>query len=1004
MHNNGITFRRCVINVSLYLFIISFLYAGANVWTSTGPGGGLIASLAVDPSDPSILYAGTIGGGAFRSTDGAAHWSRMEELPSYWDFTWQVAVSPTRPSTVFACSDLRVYKSLDRGDHWTCIFISSQWINCFSCDPTDPDTAWVDIPDGLIKIWEGSGSPAWFNPGSSDICSIVIDRQISTLLWVLTTDGMVLKSTDGGENWSEGVTVSEYDQTARLIQDPTDRSVLHYSGVSGISRSTDWGETWGAGAGIKTSISARMMGVDPGNPDILYIVNQEGVFKSSDGGINWIPCGAGIENRDVSVISIETGVPAVLYVGTRFGGVYKSTDAGEHWIETNTGLAASAITALLVDPSTPDTLYAGTDIGDLFTSDDLGISWQRFERCKSYLESFGLAVNPENEADVFAGTAGGFCHSRNGGVDWENDHLSGMGDCIAIDPQNPMNIFRAEYGAGLLKSIDGGQTWENACNGLCGFPLLCVVIDPSLSTTLYVGTESHGIYKTTDAGGNWFSINNGIGDPSAMRVYCLAIQSSAPGVIYSGTDHGVWKTTTGGGHWVALEAGIGNPVTRAITIDPANPAVVYAGTTTGVFRSADGGSIWATANSGLENQDVRTLICLPGPASVLLAGTAAGVCRSEDDGVSWTSIDINQRFPACSVLAAAPGNPATVYLGTKRFGIFRSADSGQSWTPISEGLARYPVSAVELDPNTRTLYVGFGCHEYEYWLGGGLLTSTDGGATWRESGDSIRGGQIQAIEADPSSPGTVYMGVYDEGLFKSVDGGGHWEAANNGLGPGYFFEFQFITVDPWDSQHLLASLDSYGLFQSTDAGASWDQNPGDFSSYPSSSVFDPQNPGVIFLTSGGIFKSSNSGESWEGIYSATTTADDLAIDSMHSAALFAEDHDFNILASRDSGENWSNLQNLSLSAPSCLAVSPTLPVTLFAGSYRSGVLVRLGIPGDLSHDYSIDLADTSCLKAYLCGNPTDPSVSFPEEADFIPDHVINAADLIWLLKQQDPPR
>ena len=99
----------------------STVSAGVGVWTSGGPYGGNIRALAIDPANPATLYAGTNGGGVFKSTNGGASWTAINTGLTSTDVQ-ALAIDPTNPTTIYAGTDGGgVFKSTNGGGSWSTI-------------------------------------------------------------------------------------------------------------------------------------------------------------------------------------------------------------------------------------------------------------------------------------------------------------------------------------------------------------------------------------------------------------------------------------------------------------------------------------------------------------------------------------------------------------------------------------------------------------------------------------------------------------------------------------------------------------------------------------------------------------------------------------------------------------------------------------------------------------------------------------------------------------------
>src|SRR6266536_954053 len=92
--------------------------AGVNVWTSSGPEGGIVNALAVDPVTPATVYSGTNGGGVFKSANGGGNWTPANTgLTNL--YVHVLAVDPVTPATVYAGTDGGLFKSVNWGVNWT---------------------------------------------------------------------------------------------------------------------------------------------------------------------------------------------------------------------------------------------------------------------------------------------------------------------------------------------------------------------------------------------------------------------------------------------------------------------------------------------------------------------------------------------------------------------------------------------------------------------------------------------------------------------------------------------------------------------------------------------------------------------------------------------------------------------------------------------------------------------------------------------------------------------
>ncbi len=269
-----------------------------------------VKALAVDPSNTSILYAGTNNTfGPYRSTDGGANWTLINNgLP---DANSKDVRSVAIDSTVMA-------------------------------DPLTGRTLYLGTKGGIFES-TNSGSN-WFlkNTGLSstalDVKQVLLVPGTSGTLYSGTKDG-VYKSTDGGENWTKvsaglvgSVTLVTLEVKALAI-DPTNAQVLYAGTANGLFKTIDGGAIWiqsdiGITANTTGNKDVKTLAIDSTNPQVIYAGTAVGIFKSEDGGVNWVDKNSGLTSTDIRGIAFHPTNPLELYVGTA-GGVFKSVTGGE---------------------------------------------------------------------------------------------------------------------------------------------------------------------------------------------------------------------------------------------------------------------------------------------------------------------------------------------------------------------------------------------------------------------------------------------------------------------------------------------------------------------------------------------------------------------------------------------------------------------------------------------------------------------------------------------------
>lgn len=304
----------------------SLAFGGVNRWTTSGPFGVPLSSVAIDPTNPETVYAGT-GGEVVKSTNGGLSWRTCLEAPSGLAIFYSgLAIDPLFSSNVYAATNVGVFKSTDAGGSWAAI------------------------------------GP----PGPNPIAySVAVDPVTPSTILAGTADGL-FKSTDRGVSWSGRLLASKIFSLTLPPQRPSTifgadlEFGYYYYYASSLHRSTDAGATW-SNHGTGITISPGALAVDPTNPSILYAGSYDrgGVYKSEDSGSTWRRISTNLVSGSVYALVIDPRNTSTFYVAAG-NGVYRSTDRGVTWREFNTGLPSyPPVATLAIDP-TGTRLHAGT--------------------------------------------------------------------------------------------------------------------------------------------------------------------------------------------------------------------------------------------------------------------------------------------------------------------------------------------------------------------------------------------------------------------------------------------------------------------------------------------------------------------------------------------------------------------------------------------------------------------------------------------------------------------
>ncbi len=297
----------------------------ANTWTSLGPVNGIVQALAVDPLNPGNLYAGLVGAGVFKSSDGGGNWMQVNNGLSDTS-VYALAIDPETPTSLYAGTPSGVFKSTDGGASWSA------------------------TNQGLAR--EGL---------SASVAALAIDPETTTNIYAGTASG-IFKSTDGGGTWSLGTDPTQLWGVAALTIYQGSTTNLYAGAVGGVYKSTDGGRSV-VNQGLHYVFS---LAINTAMPGTLYAGTMEGVFKSTDGGESWSKTSNGLGQASIFALAIDPTAQDTLFAGTQQDGVFRSTNGGMTWEPLNNGLTTMKVCALLISPAMADTLYAGTNGGGVF--------------------------------------------------------------------------------------------------------------------------------------------------------------------------------------------------------------------------------------------------------------------------------------------------------------------------------------------------------------------------------------------------------------------------------------------------------------------------------------------------------------------------------------------------------------------------------------------------------------------------------------------------------------
>ncbi len=270
---------------------------------------------------------------------------------------------------------------------------------------------------------------------------------------------------------------------------------------------------------------------------------------------------------------------------------------------------------------------------------------------------------------------------------------------LAVDPNNPQNIYAGDAQDGVFVSTDGGMHWSQHTIGL---PLPTAIHalefdDPGKK--LYAATDA-GVFVSADAAQHWAAS----GDLPADSYTALAFDLKARHTIYTvTTHHGIFVSTNDGSSWSSTNGGLPvGIIINGLAFD-ADRHQLWAATNIGVYRSSDQGSTWQALNNGLPAglvvNTVMPAAISGGDQNLVFAGTNHGFFRSQDYGVHWSASQASLSGTSVYAILIDYHQATTVYVGIS-IGVLRSDDNGQNWGSVASGLPRgQPAYALTMGGN-----------------------------------------------------------------------------------------------------------------------------------------------------------------------------------------------------------------------------------------------------------------------------------------------------------------
>lgn len=699
------------------------------------PVSGRTVSIAVDPTNPNIVYAGTAQGGLYRSLNGGAAWTPLLDNALSLAIG-SVAIAPSDPSIVYVGTG-ESSLSLDS-------FFGAGMYRINNANTANPVVSGPFTRDGSnADVLTGRGTG-----------KIVVHPTDPNIIYLATVSGSAgLGSTTGGTFPPRGL----FRSTNAAGANPTfSRITVSPSGV--VDR---------------PMLDAVM---EPGDPNRMFVSLVDST-NTGDGGVYFTSnaldaaptftrvlvtgVGAELGRTELAIQKTGTTVTAYAAAGTGAGQVFKatydSTAPGTptmNFVLDNNFCSPQCFydQAIAVDPADANRVYLGgsptipfafsTNGGTSFTNSSTGL----------HVDTHTIAVAPSDTNTIYFGSDGGVWKSTDRGATWvsqNNTTLSSIQfESIAVHPNDRNYTLGGTQDNGTNYLFPDGVTWTRTRGG-DGGPALIDSNSASPTSlvayhTFFNSTNSQIGFErslTQQANGNpnWSSLlgcsggvsNNGIACADAVLFYApMVLGPNATGstgnTVYFGTDKLYRSINQGTTMTPVSQVFAAGLRVSAIGISPQNDDIRLAGTTNGrVFYSNTASATTMTEITGsIPARYVGRIAVDPSnPNTAYVALNGFGIPNQHvmkttnlnAPTPTWTNAGIGIPDVPTNGLVIDPANPNTLYAGTD-IGVFRSTDGAATWTPFNEGLPRVSVFEIVIQPTSRVLKIathGRGIYEYD---------------------------------------------------------------------------------------------------------------------------------------------------------------------------------------------------------------------------------------------------------------------------------------------------
>lgn len=710
----------------------------------------------------------------------------------------------------------------------------------------DPSHFYVAYASGGLWKTENNGTsfePLFDNEMVMTIGDIAVDWQ-RNVIWVGTGEvnssrssyaGVgVYKSTDGGKSWRH-LGLPESHHIGRILLHPDNPDIAWVAALGhlyspneerGIYKTTDGGQSWQKTLYINENTGGIDLIADPGNPNALYAATWErerrawnfvesgqgsAIYQSADGGNTWNNISSGRGGFPTGEFAGRIGLDIIKKDGKTI--LFAAIDNFERYQreEEEEQLAKDQLRNMGKEDFLKLEAYR---IKDYLQSFDFP---ERYDvaKVRKMVESGEIQpkalveyVEDANSLLVDAPVYGLEVYRSTDGGPWEKTHEKAIERVyntygyyfgqIRVAPYDANKLFT--MGVPVLRSDDGGKTWENINGDNVHADHHALWINPRRPGHLILGNDG-GVNISYDDGKSWIKCNT----PPVGQFYTVAVDMAEPYNVYGGLqDNGVWmgpSTYKASANWhdsgrypyCMLQGGDG----MQVAIDPRDNETVYTGFQFGNYfriNTHTGKREYITPKPELGERPYRwnwqAPIHLSAHNPDILYMGANKLLRSLNQGKDFEEIsgDLTRGgkkgdvpFGTLTSIHESPLQFGLLYAGSDDGLVHVSRDGGFSWQNISSGLPENLwVSRVQASAHEKgRVYLALNGYRWDDFSPY-LYVSEDYGRNWSAIGADLPLEPVNVVREDPKNPNLLYVGT-DHALYVSLDRGASFMQMNNQL-------------------------------------------------------------------------------------------------------------------------------------------------------------------------------------------------------------------------------